>query len=140
MADMAVTPVPGHAGLNPLHGAVWVRYLVRPSFANCRGFLCGLSLASAGLVTEEWLEPGTVVLVELPASDSGEVRSVRGRVCSAEPWGAGRYLLRCRFTTPLNPEGRAATCAQPAPEASRPHDPARPRGAPHAGRGTGRCS
>jgi hypothetical protein len=99
MAAMAVTPARGSPGLNPLHGAVWVRYLVRPSYANCRGSLSGLSLASADLVTEEWLEPGTVVLVELPGSDPGEVRSARARVCSAERWGPGRYLLRCQFTT-----------------------------------------
>ena len=115
MADVAVTPAPGLPGLNPRHASVWVRYLVRPSYANRRGVLRGLSPASVGLVTEERLEPGTVVLLELPGSDWWEVRTGRACVWSAEPWGAGRYLLRCRFSTPLDHQGRAATCAAPGP-------------------------
>jgi hypothetical protein len=99
LPDVAFTLAPGLPGLNPPHAAVWVRYLVRPSFANCRGVLRGLSPGAAGLVADQRLEPGTVLLLELPAPEPGEIWSRRAHVCSAEPCGPGRYLLRCRFTT-----------------------------------------
>jgi hypothetical protein len=108
MAASAFAPAPGLPGLSPPHATAWVRYLVKPSYANCRGVLRVLSAGSAALLTDERLEPGAVVLLELPESEPGDVQSRLARVLSAEPWRGGRYLLRCRFTTPLDDPGRTA--------------------------------
>src|SRR5437868_15475441 len=109
MADSACASTAGTTHLHPPHAAAWVRYLVRPSYAARRGVLRGLSAGCAGLLAEEGLEPGTLVLLELPGSHMEYVRSRLARVSSAEPRGPGHYLLRCHFTGPPSDRGRAVT-------------------------------
>jgi hypothetical protein len=104
MLDAACASTPG-APHEPPPRAAWVRYLVRPSFAARRAVLRGLSPGCAGLLAEEGLEPGTLLLLELPGSRPEDVHSRLARVWSAEPRESGGYLLRCRFTGP--PSGQA---------------------------------
>ena len=110
MAASAFPSAPGLPALNPPHASVWVRYLVKPSYANCRGVLRIISPDSAALLADERLAPGAVVLLELPGPEPGDVRLRLALVWSAEPSRCGRYLLRCRFT---------AASDHPAPAAAR---------------------
>jgi hypothetical protein len=111
MVDAACAFTPGAPHLH-LARAARVRYLVRPSFAARWGVLRGLSPGCAGLLAEEGLEPGTLVLLELPGSHTEYVRSRLARVSSAEPWESGGYLLRCRFTGPRSDQDRPLTRAE----------------------------
>jgi hypothetical protein len=115
MLDAACASTPAAPHLHPPHAA-WVRYLVRPSFAARRAVLRGLSPGAAGLLAEEGLEPGTLLLLELPGSRPEDVHSRLARVWSAEPRESGGYLLRCRFTGPPGDPARAIG----------PHGPAQP--------------
>jgi hypothetical protein len=82
-----------------------VRYLVRPSYRRLWGALCRLSPAAAGVLADRGAKPGTPLLLDLPGAEGGRGRLAR--VESAEPWGQGRYLLRCRFDRPLSHPGLA---------------------------------
>jgi hypothetical protein len=123
MADWARASTMGAPHL-PFPRVVWVRYLVRPSFRARRAVLRGITPGCAVLLAEEELEPGTLLLLELPASSMEYMRSRLARVCSAESRECGGYLLRCRFTGPPSDQDHPVT-------------PQRPDQAPAAGAASG---
>ena len=104
MAHTTLASAPALRASKPRPATLWVRYLVRPCFSACRGALRGLSAGSADLVAEGPLEPGAVVLLELPGSEPADVRSRLARVVRAEVQPDGSWLVGCRFTPPLSGE------------------------------------
>jgi len=82
-------------------GRGWrVRYVVRPSFHSARGLIRDISASGVCLVVGRRLEPGTVLLLQLPSGPTRLARVVRVRDPRWWGWPTG-WVVGCRFATPL---------------------------------------
>jgi hypothetical protein len=92
-----------------------VRYVVRPSYRPRGAALWGLSRRGALLSTDQALEAGTPVLLELPGPQPASRCARLARVTLAESAGAEGYVVQCRFAKPLEPEGLSLILRELAP-------------------------
>ena len=98
------------------HPAPVVRFVVRPFFRAHRAALRDVSATGAGLVLWLPLQPGTVLLLQLPGPGEGETHTRLARVCSVVPQAGLNYRVGCRFVSPLT-AAELAALTQPPPRA-----------------------
>jgi hypothetical protein len=91
-----------------------VRFVVRPFFRAHRAALRDISATGAGLVLWLPLQPGTVLLLQLPGPGEGETHTRLARVCSVVPQAGLNYRVGCRFASPLSAAELAALTQPPA--------------------------
>ncbi len=61
-----------------------------------------VSSLGVGLVLERWVEPCTLLEIDLPRADGGVLRTVLGRVVYVEAETAGAWVVGCAFISELD--------------------------------------
>jgi hypothetical protein len=95
------------------HPAPIVRFVVRPFYRVHRAALRDISTTGVGLTLWLQLQPGTVLLVQLPGPGAGETHARLARVCRVEPEPGLNYRVGCRFASPLSAKELDAICHLP---------------------------
>jgi hypothetical protein len=70
--------------------------------STCPAHVRNVSAGGLAFETDRWIEPSTLLSVELPSTDEAGTRRLVMRVRSAEQVAAGRWLLGCAFSRRLS--------------------------------------
>ena len=97
------------------HPAPVVRFVVRPFFRTHRGAVRDISATGVGLIVWLPLEPGAVLLLQLPGPREGETHTRLARVTRTLPQIGLNYRVGCRFASPLSDAEVDALVRPPAP-------------------------
>ena len=84
------------------HPSPVVRFVVRPFFRTHRAALRDVSVTGAGLIVWLPLQPGAILLVQLPGPGEGETYTRLASVCRVLPQAGLNYRIGCRFASPLS--------------------------------------
>jgi PilZ domain len=105
------------------HYSSLIRFTVQSSAQSGRAVLRDISAEGLGLLLKTWLEPGTMLVVDLPGL-GGATQSQAAKVIHATPYVRGGWLIGCQFTSPLTNHDKARILQYSAEDCYSPQDDA----------------